>query len=129
MTFKVPSRCAHCGRPLKNGGQIVLGLELGSECVNKFAGLAAYLEQHEITIGSSYPMVPNAQYDGFTINPDLLTLKSRAALAGVRLEIKSHFGAMTPHDEVVGVKSADPARFATATEIRTTFETSLERAS
>lgn len=121
--------CAHCGRKLTKPGQIILGSEYGPECAHRFAGLATYLEQHDIIIGTSYPMVPNAQYDGFTINPDLITLKSRAALAGVRLEIKSYFGAMTPHDEVVGVKSADPARFATAAEIRSEFQASLERAS
>jgi hypothetical protein len=128
MTFKVPSRCGHCGRQLKNGGQIVLGLELGSECVNKFAGLAAYLEQHDITIGQTYPTVPDEKFEFFKFNPDLIELKFRAALAGVRLEVQRTNGGH-PFDTVIGIKSADPARFASAAETRTTFETSLERAS
>lgn len=121
--------CSHCGRILHKDPTVILGMNLGPECKDKFAGLAAHLETHDILIGARYPMVPNAKFDGFTIHPDLISLKSRAALAGVRLEIKSYFGAMTPFDEVAGVKSADPTRLVSSAETRAEFAQSLERAS
>ena len=95
---------------------------------HRFAGLAAYLEMHDITVGLSFPMVPDAKFEFFRMDPALIELNARAATVGVKLKIDRHYG-QHPYDTVTGVKSADPARFISSAEIRSEFQASLEGAS
>jgi hypothetical protein len=123
------NQCAHCGRKLTKPGALILGSEYGPECAHRFSGLEAYLIANGIELPLTFPMVPNAKRDAFIASPELLELRGRASRLGVRLKTESTFNVAHPFDTVTGIKSADPARFATAAEIRTTFQASLERAS
>ena len=120
--------CAHCGRILTKSPTLILGMTLGPECSHRFAGLESFLASNGIELPLEFAMIPNARFDGFTAAPELLELRGRAARLGVKLRTEQRWGA-NPTDVVTGVQNADPARFATAAEIRTTFQVSLERAS
>jgi hypothetical protein len=120
--------CAHCGRKLTKPGAIILGSEYGPECAHRFAGLEAFLITNGIVLPLTFPMVPNARQDAFIASPELLELRGRAARLGVKLRTEQQWGAK-PTDIVTGIKSADPSRFASSADFRSTFQISLEDAS
>ena len=113
--------CACCGRILTKPPTMVLGMALGPECANRFAGLEGYLASHGITFPTEFPMVPNATFDGFRAAPELLEIERLASSLGVKLATTDTWG-KTPITHVTGVRRADPARINAPIALETRLE-------
>jgi hypothetical protein len=118
-------KCAHCGREVKNPHHI-LGLVLGSECVERYAGLEGMLQAAGITFPQEFPMVATGT-DSFGSSLEFKALVFKAAAMGVRLKIETTWG-VQPVDTVVGIRSADPSRIPSYSEVRSSFATQLQAA-
>jgi hypothetical protein len=117
-------KCTHCGRALLKA-HTVLGMTLGSECVEKYAGLEGMLTAAGITFPKEFPMIAKG-VDSFGSNPEFYELVSRAAQFGVKLQIKADFSTTPPTDKILGVRRADPSRILSYTDTLAAFATQLQ---
>lgn len=77
--------CFLCDKTLTRPPHVINGHNLGPECVHKYAAIAAYLEQNDITFPMEFETRLGSSAGFFVSHPDLIALTARVRALGVSL--------------------------------------------